>query len=279
MKCCLDVWYIIYNYLDPSNKWDLSHVCKDFISIVSRERQIVERLLQSKHPFYSYDYDSTYKSFYFYTRQKFEQLFCVNKRYDHLLIDHFVANKCYINDFQAIISVFDSVGSQVLRLVVNDRSCEYTESEYTISSCIYHNVGLYEREMSNRYEYFLNGQFIGYNYFINYENEQREKEEEEEIKIGKEIDKIRCEINKLILIDQIFPDIYQMIINQPFEDYQIKFIKKSKMVLDNKLFKFLDSLLCTKKQNKIKIIINGQKTKNNCGKTYTLKWDYDFSMH
>lgn len=246
MNHCSDTWFIIYDYLDSQNKWNLSHTCKKFTAMITKELEHVEAKLQKKRLFNSYHYDEMFKQFYFHGYEKFKQLFCINCNYDHLLYDHYIMNKCMIDDYKAIITMFDSDGSLILRLAVEDRPSQYTDSEYTISSCIYYDRGIYEMDKGNRFEYFLNGQFIGYNYFIPFKHEEIDTEifDSKEMEINKQINQIRQKINELILVDQIFPEIYQMI--EPFDnmscesEHMIKFIKKSSMSSLDPLLNYLD---------------------------------------
>ena len=140
-----------------------------------------------------------------------------------MLINHYLVTKCCVDDYQAIISVFDSNGSNILQLEINDRRGKYVDSEYTVSYCMYHNKGLYQMDEGNRFEYFLNGSFIGYNYFVVFEDEDPWNDDMSpgEIEMYEKVDEIRYEINKLILMDRIFPEIYQMIDHQPFDNLSI----------------------------------------------------------
>jgi len=81
MILCMDIHFLIYSFLDPKNKWIMSHICKEFDKLIVKETLMIEKLLKPYS--YCFEYDDIFKKH-----------FCQNIFYDHLLIDQYFITKC-----------------------------------------------------------------------------------------------------------------------------------------------------------------------------------------
>jgi hypothetical protein len=169
--------------------------------------------------------------------KQIKQIGCVE------LIDHYIALK-NMTEYGSEIDVYTMSGNKIFNIFINYEPNIYNKEKYFISVCEYTEVwnnvlpqmdsngvpikfGLREHILSNRSEYFINGKYIG-NYLLKMDNGGWYVAEEEFVKMFKKI-------NKCIMINKIYPDIYEFI---KMENKMIKFINVKDFKFNSNLFSF-----------------------------------------
>jgi len=137
----------------------------------------------------------------------FRKYFCQNIFYDHLLIDQYVITRTTNeDDLTVLIDVFDANGNILALTADYYCGCVYNEN-FFITSCA--------QRYRNRAEYFLNGKYFGIDIWSDDDENSNKDRVEYIFKL----------MNKSILVDKIYPDIYELIMHKPSYEPKLKFIK------------------------------------------------------
>lgn len=239
---CFDLWVIVYNFLDSRNKWKMGYqVCKDFNKFIINDLKTVERMIIEE--------DILQHDIYWYPGFDQNELF--GSTYDHIFIDYYIINKLTIDPSTISINI-GNFGSSIISI-----SLEYCNNNYRVLTCTFDGFGLFREYQISPYRWIYkinnkNNWIYRSDEFSNFLSDNDCCDPE----IIKSMIQISEFINQCILVDCIFPDIYQIITDKSRELLnRFKLIKKTNISMDNKFVQYFKNLQIDSKGYKQPVIV------------------------
>lgn len=193
-----DLYFLIYSYLNQRDKFKYGIVCKQFNKFLTEE-------IDDEIDSVNYEFDNICCEFAKMKKSK-ELLSMLSSHinepeYQLLKQCTWIAIRTFDEwgDCETKIEIFDSYNTDTKILELN-LDYDSLKDQNVVTTCMCGNIGFYEKYMGNRFEYYMNGKYIGINCLRT-----------DQIKDYPMVAMIHRTINKFFVDDKIFPDLIELI--------------------------------------------------------------------